>query len=108
MTSRGIEFEADPRHAEIVVREFGLEEVIPSKVPGAKADGDTDKQLPKNAGIVASIQQNNIDAGAVRTFRKNRQKAFGKCIWDGIRPNEAKGWTDGSLDGGGAQRSAPR
>ena len=35
-TDDGIELEADPRHAEIVVKELGLTDAKPSKVPGAK------------------------------------------------------------------------
>ena len=35
-TDTGIEMEADPRHAEIVVRELGLENAKASKVPGTK------------------------------------------------------------------------
>ena len=89
-TDRGVELEADPRHAEIVVRELGLEGATPSKVPGAKVDGNTDKPMPKDDDT--SIQQRNIDAGAARTIRKNRQKAFGKCIYEGIQPGDAKAW----------------
>jgi hypothetical protein len=51
--------------------------------------------MPKDVETSASIQQRNIDAGAARTIRKNRQKAFGKCIWEGIQLNEAKAWIDG-------------
>ena len=47
MAHRGIELETDPRHADIVVQEFGLEGATPRKGPGAQADGDTDKLLPK-------------------------------------------------------------
>ena len=35
-TPEGIELEADPRHAELVVRELGLEGAAASKVPGVK------------------------------------------------------------------------
>ena len=35
-TSRGVELEADPRHAEIVVKELGLEKAKVSTVPGSK------------------------------------------------------------------------
>ena len=35
-TDSGIEMEADPRHAEIVIKELGLEEAKVSRVPGAK------------------------------------------------------------------------
>ena len=45
-TDRGIELEADPRHAEIVIRELGLEGSTPSKIPGVKAEGDSEKHLP--------------------------------------------------------------
>jgi len=89
-TDRGIELEADPRHAEIVVRELGLEGATPSKVPGAKVGGNTGKPVPKDVDTGSSDQQRNIDAGVARTMRKNRQKGFGKCISEGIRPNEAK------------------
>ena len=37
-TESGVELEADPRHAELVVRELGLEKATPSKVPGVKAN----------------------------------------------------------------------
>ena len=101
MDNLGIELEADPRHAEIVVRELGLEDATPSKVPGAKVDGNTDMPMRKDVEKIASIQQNNIDAESASTIRKNRQKAFGMCIWEGIWPNEAEAWTDGlSTEGG--------
>ena len=35
-TAKGIEFEADHRHAEIVVKELGLETAKVSRVPGSK------------------------------------------------------------------------
>ena len=44
-TEEGIELEADPRHAEIVVKELGMTDANPSKVPGMKvraADEDED------------------------------------------------------------------
>ena len=37
ITDAGVELEADPRHAELVVRELGLEGCKPSKAPGSKA-----------------------------------------------------------------------
>ena len=42
-TAAGIELEADPRHAEIVIRDLGLTDGKPSKVPGQKEDGDKNK-----------------------------------------------------------------
>ena len=35
-TNDGIELEADPRHSEIVVKDFGLVDAKPSRVPGRK------------------------------------------------------------------------
>ena len=37
MTDAGIEQVADPRHAELVIRDLGFETCRPSRVPGAKA-----------------------------------------------------------------------
>ena len=71
-TNRGIELEADPRHAEIAVWELGF-----GKVPGAKADGDTDKLLPKVDGKIASSQgQANTDAGAARTYAEEPEEGL--------------------------------
>ena len=36
MTNEGIELEADPRHAELVIKELGLQGAKPSPVPGSK------------------------------------------------------------------------
>ena len=44
-TAKGIELEADPRHAEIVIRELGLSDGKPSKVPGKKEEGDNKHRL---------------------------------------------------------------
>ena len=48
MTSEGVELEADPRHAELVVTELGLEGAKASLVPGSKEEvkkGDSFKDL---------------------------------------------------------------
>ena len=45
-TSRGIELEADPRLAEIVVRELGFEEAIPRKTQRVKIESDAEKLKP--------------------------------------------------------------
>ena len=47
-TPEGLELEADPRHAEIVVRELGLTNAKTSKVPGAKEPRKHD--IVKNGG----------------------------------------------------------
>ena len=44
-TANGIELEADPRHAESVVRDLGLTDGKPSKVPGKKEEGDNKHRL---------------------------------------------------------------
>ena len=44
-TAKGIELEADPRHAEIVVRDLGLTDGKPSKVPGKKEEGESKHRL---------------------------------------------------------------
>ena len=41
MTNTGIELEADPRHAELVISELGLNNARPSLVPGSKTEGKT-------------------------------------------------------------------
>jgi hypothetical protein len=41
-TDAGLELEADPRHAELVVRELGLEKATVSKVSGVKSRGGED------------------------------------------------------------------
>ena len=41
MTWEGIELEADPRHAELVIKELGLENARPFLVPGAKTESKT-------------------------------------------------------------------
>ena len=41
MTEVGIELEADPRHAELIIKELGLESARPSLVPGSKTEGKT-------------------------------------------------------------------
>ena len=90
-TNWGIEFATGPRHAEIVVRQVGREGATPSKAPGVKADGDTEKVMPtENKKKKSSGGQTSIDNGAARTTRQNRQNMFGKCILEGIRPDEAK------------------
>ena len=41
MTEAGIELEADPRHAELVIKELGLKSARPSLVPGSNTGGKT-------------------------------------------------------------------
>ena len=55
MTDLGVELEADPRHAELVVRELGLENCKPSKVPGAKAANERTE-----IRVIKPARQNDI------------------------------------------------
>jgi len=41
MTNAGIELEADPMHAELVIRELGINNARPSLVPFSKTKGKT-------------------------------------------------------------------
>jgi hypothetical protein len=43
-TDEGIELEADPRHAELVVRELGLEKATASKTAGVKANREEEEE----------------------------------------------------------------
>ena len=43
MTDSRVELEADPRHAELVVRELGVENCRVFKVPGSKATGEREQ-----------------------------------------------------------------
>ena len=43
VTDGGLELEADPRHAELVVRELGVDNCRVSKVPGSKATGESER-----------------------------------------------------------------
>ena len=90
-TERGIELEADPRHAEIVVRELGLEGATPSKIPGVKVEGDAvEKGMPT---AEKKKKKKKVDANDGETRRVQR-KAFGKFVMEGARANEAQEWAD--------------
>ena len=41
MTNAGIELEADPRHAELVISKLGFNNARPSLVPGSNTEGET-------------------------------------------------------------------
>ena len=61
-TDDGLELEADPRHAELIVREFGLEGCRPSKTPGSKAVAEKQRvikpsrEAPASEGELAAIE----------------------------------------------------
>ena len=55
-TSKGIELEADPRHAEIVIKELGLKNAKANKVPGSKAvvsrKTKMEEQMPEEVRVL--------------------------------------------------------
>lgn len=53
-TEKGLELEADPSHAELVVKELGLENANPSSVPGSKAEAK------KRSGEAVELDMDNI------------------------------------------------
>ena len=60
LTDGGLELEADPRHAELVVHELRVENCRVSKVPGSKATGERERDghrvtTPSKAADVLSI-----------------------------------------------------
>ena len=63
-TATGMELEADPRHAEIVIRDLGLSESKMSKVPGVKEPRD-DKQRLEDA---------------ITKRHRKKMEAYGKVI----------------------------
>ena len=65
MTEAGIELEADPRHAELVIKELGLESARPSLVPGSKTEGKTSAtaDVPRKRASQARIDvEGGIDS----------------------------------------------
>ena len=65
MTEAGIELEADPRHAELVIKEFGLQSARPSLVPGSKIEGTTSATavVPRKRATQARIDvEDGIDS----------------------------------------------
>ena len=59
-TPAGVELEADPRHAEIVVKELGLEKATASKVPGVK---------PTREELERSADEELLDRVEARKYR---------------------------------------
>ena len=59
-TPEGVELEADPRHAELVVRELGLENARASRVPGVK---------PGKEDEAAAVDQELLEKNEARRYR---------------------------------------
>jgi len=78
MTNEGIELEADPRHAELVIKELGLQGAKPSPVPGSK------DEAKKSAGSTPESRraERQIDSiNDARTSLKNE-------IWESEHSGE--------------------
>ena len=60
VTEAGVELEADPRHAELVIKKLGLEGAKVSTVPGAKEPGGKKEHRTEN---VDSIKEAKSSAG---------------------------------------------
>ena len=68
MTEDGIELEADPRHAELVIKELGLENARPSLVPGSKTEAKTRlQQRCRESERVRQGSTSRVESTASRT-----------------------------------------
>ena len=80
MTDTGIELEADPRHAELVISELGLSSARPALVPGSKTEGKTaaTSDAPRKRSTQARIYvEDNIDSVQNASMSANGDS------WDG-------------------------
>ena len=75
-TNRGLELEADPRHAEIVIRQMGLEKATPSRVPGAKGATPGTGSLPRGTrqALPDFLEEEEEDGGERRRLGIVRQR----------------------------------
>ena len=63
ITEEGVELEADPRHAELVVRELGVGKSKPSKVPGVKVMSGEKKSIKPSERQEVSIMEGDESEG---------------------------------------------
>ena len=63
MTSKGIELEADPRHAELVVKELGLQNAKASLVPGSKDEVKKGDKIKNIEPAIDSMQKAKDSTG---------------------------------------------
>ena len=103
MTNTGIELEADPRHAELVISKLGLNNARPSLVPGSKTEGKTaaTRDTPRKRSTQARIDvEDSIDN------IQSAQMSLKDESWDSETSNELEIDDDGDdaeLDGEGAR-----
>jgi hypothetical protein len=83
----GITFEADPRHAEIIIRELGLAEGKPVTTPGVKAPVDTEEEegeelqnaeATKYRSIAARVNYLALDRGDLTYAAKEGSRKMSK------------------------------
>ena len=80
-TPNGIELEADPRHAEIAIKELGLQDAKASPVPGSKEEAKkvVEEEVPKKEMASTKVRRDlQRELGAIAEACKS---ADGK-IWD--------------------------
>jgi hypothetical protein len=80
-TPVGIELEADPRHAELVVKELNLENAKPSSVPGSKESSNS--EIPKTSTATASRHTKaRIAIESEVSSIESATKSAGEDQWD--------------------------
>ena len=81
-TKDGLELEADPRHAELVIRELGLGSCKPSRVPGSKVDSVRRRDVEEEALAEAPLDDLEVEAGQEDTIRQSLilRKSGGRVV----------------------------
>ena len=93
-TDTGIELEADPRHAEIVVRDLGLSESKISKVPGQKEERDNkarleDEPIKRNKKLIEAYDRIfSIYANHDHPLSKELQDEIDEALKEAKRQHE--------------------
>jgi hypothetical protein len=103
MTDTGIELEADPRHAELVISELGLSSARPSMVPGSKTEGRTatSTDVPRKGSTQARIDvQDSIDNIQNATMSM-KGDSWNSEVDDGLEVDDDN--DDSELDADGAR-----
>ena len=76
-TSEGIELEADPRHAELVVKDLGLESAKVSMVPGSKEDQKSAPARPDKQEIAGTRARISVE-DCIDSVQVARESAGGE------------------------------
>ena len=105
VTDEGIELEADPRHAELVIKELGLIGAKESLVPGSKADAKpevsttADSAKGRSRASQARMEVENV----IASIESARQSAGGEAWEHGSAEDLVIDDQDVDLDAVGAQ-----